>query len=137
MEGLGGDGPVFVFFCCLFVVFVDGVEFVYGDFFLELVEVEHSDFNGSFCALVGAVGRLGLSFFVNCVEFAHFQQHSVLFIYFILLDVVMKFFFFGYLPVFVFSQVVLGVVFGQHGSFSFFFEGSHRALSGEGSIFFS
>ena len=109
--GWVGDSPLLVFLGTFFEIFVDGVKLVERNFLLEFIEVEHPDFDDPFCTFVGSVGSLVLSFFVNGVEFTHFEEHVVLLVNFVLFDAVVKLLLSIELFFFVFSQVVLGVVF--------------------------
>ena len=106
--GIGwvGDSPFLVFLGTFFEVFVDGVKLVEGNFLLELIEVEHPDFNDPFCTFVGSIGSLILSFFVDSVELTHFKEHVVLLINFILFDAVVKLFLSIEFFFFVFSEIV-------------------------------
>lgn len=86
------DSPLFVFLGAFFEVFVYCVKLVEGNFLLELIEVEHPDFDDPFCTFVGSIGSFVFSFFVDGVELTHFKEHVVLLVNFILFDAVVKLF---------------------------------------------
>ena len=133
---LGNIGPIFVLFRCFFEVFVDCVEFVQRNLFLKFVQIKHPDLYYPLCTLISSVCCLPLSFFVYCVQFAHFKKHSVLLVDFVFLDVVVDFFFEVQSTFFVFSEIVFWIILCEgRTSIHFFLETWHRGLSGKRACF--
>lgn len=67
--------------------------------------MENADLDEPLCAFVGTVGGAIVSVFVECVDFAHFGQHRVLLIDFVLFDVFVEFLLPDLLPLFEAAQV--------------------------------
>ena len=89
--------PFFIFFGGFLEIFVNSIELVERNLFLEFVEVKDSNFDDTFSTFIGSICCLIFSFFVNGVELAHFEKHIVLLIDFVLFDAVMELFLSVYL----------------------------------------
>jgi hypothetical protein len=87
------EGPLLVFLGRFLEVFIDSVELLEGNLFLELVEVEDPHLDDTLSALVGAVSSAILAFLVEGVDLAHFGEHGVLLVNFVLFYIFVKFFF--------------------------------------------
>jgi len=78
--------PVFVLLHSLLEILVNSVEFVQRNLLFILVQLENSHFYDAFCVLESPISSLVLTFFVDRIQFTHFQQHVILFVDLILLD---------------------------------------------------
>lgn len=123
-------GPIFIFLGCFFEIFVNSIKLIERDFFIKFIQIKDSNFDDSFSTLISSVGNFFLFLFVYRIEFTHFEEHSILFIDFIFLDVIMEFFLSIGFSFFVFSEVIIRIVF--HKSWPricIFFKACHGRLS--------
>ena len=58
-------GPIFILFGCLFIVFIDSIEFFEGYFFLEFIEIEYLDLYNPLSILISPISNIVLSLLID------------------------------------------------------------------------
>jgi len=89
-HGLRYKGPIFVLLGRLLGLLIDAIKLIERDLIAELIIIEDPDLDDPLCTFVGPIGGLAVAFAVDGVEFGHLEQHGVLLVDFVLLDVVFQ-----------------------------------------------
>lgn len=67
------ESPVFIFFGCLFEIFVDCIKLVKRNLFFKLVQIEYSHFYNSLSTFVRSISNFAVPLFVYSIQLRHFE----------------------------------------------------------------